>query len=153
MSATQRGEPPYTPEPQYTPPHMNCCSMVHHHQVPANAHTMYYHNEPPRIYGNVVPLPLLQRHAALVQCPGCREVAATTTRHKNGKGTQYVLSSYPLQSVYALGDVMVWLTGIPNLVAGWECSSSSSQVSVSSSHTPWATSRTSSTDAQSAVAV
>ncbi|KAL0938316.1 litaf-like zinc finger domain-containing protein [Colletotrichum truncatum] len=39
---------------------------------------------------NVVPLPMLGRWPALVECPGCRGVAPTTTDHTIGKGTHWM---------------------------------------------------------------
>lgn len=37
---------------------------------------------------NVVPLPLLKRFSAAVECPACRAVGPTNIEHKAGKGTQ-----------------------------------------------------------------
>lgn len=37
---------------------------------------------------NVVPLPLLTRFAAAVECPACRAVGPTNVEHKVGKGAQ-----------------------------------------------------------------
>lgn len=37
---------------------------------------------------NVVPLSLLGRWAAVVECPLCKELTRTTLRHETGKGTQ-----------------------------------------------------------------
>lgn len=42
----------------------------------------------PRVEANIVPVPLLARYPALIQCPGCREISATSTKHVVGKGTQ-----------------------------------------------------------------
>ena len=39
-------------------------------------------------WANVVPLSLLGRWAAVVECPLCRELTRTTLRHETGKGTQ-----------------------------------------------------------------
>lgn len=43
-------------------------------------------------WANVVPLSLLGRWAAVVECPLCKELTRTTLRHETGKGTQLVLS-------------------------------------------------------------
>jgi hypothetical protein len=37
---------------------------------------------------NVVPLPLVGRWPALVECPSCDAVAPTVTEHQAGKGSQ-----------------------------------------------------------------
>jgi hypothetical protein len=39
-------------------------------------------------WANVVPLSLLGRWAAVVECPICKELTRTSVRHKAGKGTQ-----------------------------------------------------------------
>lgn len=39
-------------------------------------------------WANVVPLSLLGRWAAVVECPLCKELTRTTLRHETGKGTQ-----------------------------------------------------------------
>ncbi|KAI8300919.1 hypothetical protein K4K61_009371 [Colletotrichum sp. SAR11_59] len=39
---------------------------------------------------NMVPLPMLGRFPALVECPGCKGVAPTTTEHTIGKGTHWM---------------------------------------------------------------
>lgn len=38
-------------------------------------------------WANVVPLSLLGRWAAVVECPLCKELTRTTLRHETGKGT------------------------------------------------------------------
>lgn len=57
-----------------------CC---HHVQRPAGPNQ--YH-EPAK--ANVVPVPLLQRWSALVECPGCHEIAPTVVKYRPGKGAQ-----------------------------------------------------------------
>lgn len=39
-------------------------------------------------WANVVPLSLLGRWAAVVECPLCKELTRTTLKHETGKGTQ-----------------------------------------------------------------
>ncbi|KAH7028165.1 LITAF-like zinc ribbon domain-containing protein [Microdochium trichocladiopsis] len=66
---------------------------VHHHthsQMPVN----HYYAEPPRLYGNVVPVPLLQRFPALIQCPACRDIGPTSVRHVPGKGTHWMATFF-----------------------------------------------------------
>lgn len=58
-----------------------CC--CHHVQRPVG-HNQYH--EPAK--ANVVPVPLLQRWSALVECPGCHEIAPTVVKYRPGKGAQ-----------------------------------------------------------------
>ncbi|KAG8157262.1 hypothetical protein KVR01_012970 [Diaporthe batatas] len=44
--------------------------------------------QPP--WANVVPLSLLGRWAAVVECPLCKELTRTTLRHETGKGTHWM---------------------------------------------------------------
>lgn len=41
-------------------------------------------------WANVVPLSLLGRWAAVVECPLCKELTRTTLRHETGKGTHWM---------------------------------------------------------------
>ncbi|KAK7966001.1 uncharacterized protein PG986_000278 [Apiospora aurea] len=66
--------------------HTVCC---HHGQQPVAQHS--YH-EPAK--ANVVPVPLLQRWSALVQCPGCREIAPTVVKYQSGKGTHWIATFF-----------------------------------------------------------
>ncbi|KXJ88401.1 hypothetical protein Micbo1qcDRAFT_235767 [Microdochium bolleyi] len=110
----QSGSPPpfITTSPALAPGHhnmyqqpSNCCTTVHHHHhsgagAPPHPVTAAaggvnpWYAEPPRLYGNVVPTPLLQRHPALVQCPGCRDIAVTSVRHVQGKGTHWMATFF-----------------------------------------------------------
>ncbi|KAK7910867.1 hypothetical protein PG985_013348 [Apiospora marii] len=64
-----------------------CC--CHHVQRPAGPNQ--YH-EPAK--ANVVPVPLLQRWSALVECPGCHEIAPTVVRYKSGKGAHWMATFF-----------------------------------------------------------
>ncbi|TLD31344.1 hypothetical protein PspLS_01813 [Pyricularia sp. CBS 133598] len=45
-------------------------------------------------HANVVPLALLGRWPALVECPGCRGVAPTSTKHVAGKGSHWMATMF-----------------------------------------------------------
>ncbi|KAK7954978.1 hypothetical protein PG988_015672 [Apiospora saccharicola] len=64
-----------------------CC--CHHVQRPAG-HNQYH--EPAK--ANVVPVPLLQRWSALVECPGCHEIAPTVVKYKPGKGAHWIATFF-----------------------------------------------------------
>jgi hypothetical protein len=63
------------------------------HSTAGYHHAGTYHHVPPppqKSYANVVPLSLLNRWPATVECPACKEMTHTGTRYEVGKGTQYV---------------------------------------------------------------
>ena len=58
-----------------------------HRSVLERANTSRSNGDEPS-WANVVPLSLLGRWAAVVECPLCKELTRTTLRHETGKGTQ-----------------------------------------------------------------
>ncbi|TDZ25666.1 hypothetical protein Cob_v001407 [Colletotrichum orbiculare MAFF 240422] len=98
-----------SPLPQYqnfhTPPSTMGCShhtgahSIAHQDAAPSCHPSHGHIVQPchpsrDIYqasrANLVPLPLLGKWPALVECPGCQGVAPTTTEHTIGKGTHWM---------------------------------------------------------------
>ncbi|KAH8895475.1 hypothetical protein GQ53DRAFT_820304 [Thozetella sp. PMI_491] len=79
------------PGPPYTTydPEAACVPCTHICHPPAQSSHIHYHGDA-RSRANVVPVPLLQRHPALAQCPGCYAVSPTRVRYVSGKGTHYM---------------------------------------------------------------
>lgn len=69
--------------------HPVCAHPDHDHAATA-AHAQGLGRRAPYVASraNVVPLPLLHRHPAMIECPACKEVGPTMTRHKAGAGAQ-----------------------------------------------------------------
>ncbi|KAL5884245.1 hypothetical protein ACKVWC_003215 [Pyricularia oryzae] len=79
--------------------HPECCSTRRANVAESNCQTGAQHvfGHPvhsQHSHANVVPLALLGRWPALVECPGCRGVAPTSTKHVAGKGSHWMATMF-----------------------------------------------------------
>ncbi|KAI6366840.1 hypothetical protein MCOR25_005056 [Pyricularia grisea] len=76
--------------------HPECCNF-RRANVPESNYQMgaqHVFNHPQHSHANVVPLALLGRWPALVECPGCMGVAPTSTKHVAGKGSHWMATMF-----------------------------------------------------------
>ncbi|WYZ42344.1 hypothetical protein EsH8_VI_000043 [Colletotrichum jinshuiense] len=92
-----------SPLPKYLATHTPASTMSYHQTGGCNASHCHVPVPQPCHHGetigegsraNVVPIALLDRWPALIECPGCKGVAPTNTEHMVGKGTHWMATMF-----------------------------------------------------------